>query len=94
MAAVLTNIYLEPAQRKYLEQCAKRNKSNLSAEARRAIDLYRDGISLDELTLLDDATRRAAEEIAEMNAILDRGLARAKDFFQQIDALRNAEDRP
>ncbi|MFM2449718.1 MAG: hypothetical protein RIS44_2168, partial [Pseudomonadota bacterium] len=34
MTAVLTNLYLEPAQRKFLEKQAKTNGTNLSVEAR------------------------------------------------------------
>ena len=33
MAAVLTNLYLEPGQRKFLEKQAKTNGTNLSSEA-------------------------------------------------------------
>ena len=53
MAAVLTNLYLEAGQRKFLEKQAKTNGTNLSSEARAAIDLYKAGVSLGDLELLD-----------------------------------------
>lgn len=90
MALTLTNLYLEESQRKFLARRAKAAKTNLSVEARRAIDACRDGISLEELDLLDTTTKKAADDIAAMNEVLDKGLARADRFFAEIAKLKNA----
>ncbi|MBX3622259.1 MAG: hypothetical protein KF891_20025 [Rhizobacter sp.] len=88
MAAILTNLYLEPGQRKFLEKQAKTNGTNLSAEARSAIDLYKAGVSKSELELLDLATRRAKEDLDAINATLDAGQRRAELFFAQIESIK------
>jgi hemerythrin-like domain-containing protein len=97
MALTLTNLYLEESQRKFLAKRAKAAKTNLSVEARRAIDACKDGISLEELDLLDTATKKAADdiaamndEIAAMNQVLDKGQARADRFFAEIAKLKDA----
>lgn len=84
MALVLTNVYLEDVQRKTLERLAKKNHSNLSVEVRNAVDIYSTGLSIEDLQLLDDTTRRAKSDIDEMNATLDAGLVRARKFFSDI----------
>ncbi len=88
MAAVLTNVYLESAQRKFLEKQAKTNGTNLSAEMRSAIDVYKAGVSMSELELLDLATRRAKDDLDAINATLDNGQRRAELFFAQIDSIK------
>lgn len=88
MALVLTNVYLENAQKKTLERLAKKNHSNLSVEIRHAVDVYSMGLSIDDLKMLDETTRRAKVEIDEMNATLDIGLARAERFFAEMDRLK------
>ncbi len=90
MAAVLTNVYLEPAQRKFLEKQAKLNGTNLSVEVRSSIDLYRAGgsMSTSELELLDLATRRAKDDLDAINTILDNGQRRAELFFAQIESIK------
>jgi hypothetical protein len=88
MAAVLTNLYLEPGQRKFLEKQAKTNGTNLSSEARAAIDLYKAGVSLGDLELLDLATARAKADLDAINATLDGGQRRAELFFAQIASIK------
>jgi len=88
MAAILTNLYLDRAQRSFLEKRAKANGTNLSVEARSAIDLYKAGVSLGELELLDLATRRAKDDLDAIVATLDAGQRRAEEFFAQIEAIK------
>lgn len=88
MALALTNLYLESSQKKFLEKRAKENKTNLSVETRRAIDAYEAGMSVDELLLVDAATKQAAVEIEAMNETLDNGLKRAEAFFAEIAKLK------
>lgn len=85
---VLANVYLEETQKKALAKKAKAHGSNLSAEMRRAVDVYLAGVNADELRLLDDATRQAQCEIDEMNRILDAGLLRAESFFARIEEIK------
>lgn len=88
MALTLTNLYLEDSQRAFLARRAKAAKTNLSIEARRAIDAFKNGISIEELDLFDAATKQAANDIAAMNEILDKGLARSESFFEEIAQLK------
>ena len=93
MAAVLTNLYLEAGQRKFLEKQAKTNGTNLSSEARAAIDLYKAGVSLGDLELLDLATARAKADLDAINATLDGGQRRAELFFAQIESIKAGSPR-
>jgi hypothetical protein len=88
MSAVLTNLYLEAPQRRFLESRAKKHGTNLSSEARAAIDLYKAGVSLPELELLDAATQRAKADLDAIAAVYDRADRRAKKFFAQIEAIK------
>jgi len=88
MSAVLTNLYLETPQRRFLESRAKRHGTNLSSEARAAIDLYKAGVSLPELELLDAATQRAKADLDAIAAVYDGAERRAKKFFAQIEAIK------
>ena len=90
MSLILTSIYLEPRQRKALQARAKRNRTSLSVEARKAIEAYAAGLSVEELRLLDEATRKAKRDIDEMSAVLDAGVARSKRFFAAIERIRRA----
>ncbi|MBI5752949.1 MAG: hypothetical protein HZA59_12540 [Hydrogenophilales bacterium] len=87
---VLTNVYLEDTQKKALAKKAKADGTNISAEMRRAVDVYLAGMNEDDLRLLDEATKQAKVEIDEMNQILDNGLKRANKFFAEIEALKAA----
>jgi ATP/maltotriose-dependent transcriptional regulator MalT len=87
-ALVLTNIYLEDVQRKAISKKAKANGTNVSVEIRKAIDAYLAGMSVEDLRMLDGATRKAKAEIDEMNAILDAGQRRAVAFFAEIEKIR------
>jgi hypothetical protein len=85
---VLTNVYLEQAQKKAMARKAKANGTNVSVEIRNAIDAYLAGLGAEELRLLDAATRQAKVEIDQMNAILDAGQVRARKFFSEIDKIK------
>jgi len=88
MSAVLTNLYLDVPQRRFLESRAKRRGTNLSAEARAAIDVYRAGVGLPELQLLDAATRRAKDDLDAISAVYDQAELRARKFFAEIEAIK------
>ncbi len=87
----LTNVYLDAEQKKALTKRAKLKGTNLSVEVRNAVDSYLAGVTVDELQMLDAATRQAREHIDEMNAILDAGLKRSESFFREIEAIKGGE---
>lgn len=90
----LTNVYLDAEQKKALTKRAKLKGTNLSVEVRNAVDSYLAGVTVDELQMLDAATRQAGEHIDEMNAILDAGLKRSEAFFKEIAALKGEAPPP
>jgi hypothetical protein len=85
---VLTNIYLEQAQKKAIARKARANGTNVSVEIRNAVDAYLAGLGAEELRLLDAATRQTKIEIDQMNAVLDAGQARAMRFFSDIEKIK------
>jgi hypothetical protein len=87
----LTNVYLENEQKKALSRKAKSNGTNLSVEVRQAVDAYLAGVSVDELNLLDAATKQAKSEIDAMNALLDNAQKRAGKFFRDIATVKRQE---
>ena len=80
----LTQVYLERAQKKGLQQRAKANGTKVAEEVRRAVDAYLAGISPDDLRLLDEGTRRAEQHLKEMAADLDRINARLDAAFARL----------
>jgi hypothetical protein len=89
---VLTNIYLEPGQKKAIARKAKANGTNVSVEVRNAVDAYLAGLGAEELQLLDAATRQAKIEIEidQMNTLLDAGQVRARNFLSEIKRIKAA----
>ncbi|MFN5803474.1 MAG: hypothetical protein ACK44V_11670 [Burkholderiales bacterium] len=67
---------------------APKNRSNLSIEVRKDVDVYSAGLSADELRLLDEAALKTKQDLDEMNALLDQSLARSKKFFEEMNRLR------
>jgi hypothetical protein len=87
---VLTQIYLEPGQKKALQAKARANGTRVAEEVRRAVDAYLAGISAEDLRLLDEGTRKAERDLAEMangleglNARLDAAFARLSNVSRQ-----------
>ncbi len=84
-AMELTQVYLAPAQKKALRQRAKTNGSTMAEETRRAIDAYLEGVSPQELDMLDAATRQAEQHLAAMAADLERVNAKLERMFAEAD---------
>ena len=80
----LTQVYLEPAQKKALQAKARAHGTKLAEEVRRAVDAYLAGMSPEELRLLDEGSRRAARHLSEMSRELDRINARLDEAFSQL----------
>ena len=72
MATKLTQVYLEPAQKQGLEAKARAHGTKLAEEVRRAVDAYLAGVSPEELSLLDEGSRKAARHVTEMSEELER----------------------
>lgn len=84
----LTQVYLEPTQKKAISAKAKSLGVKPSELIREAVDTYLAGMTAEELVLLDHASRQAADEFAAMSKQLDATNARLDRAFKEIEALR------
>ena len=84
MVMKLTQVYLEPSQKKALQAKARAHGTKLAEEVRRAVDAYLAGVSPEDLSLLDAGSRKAAEHLAEMSEELDRINARLDEAFATL----------
>jgi hypothetical protein len=84
----LTQIYLEPTQKKALQAKARAHGTKVAEEVRRAVDAYLAGISPDQLDLLDAATRTAERQLKEMVQELDLINERLDRAFAQLSPRR------
>ena len=85
MPLELTQIYLEPEQKKRLQAKAKANGTKVAEEVRAAVDAYLAGISPEDLHLLDEGSRKAERHLAEMAHELDRINGKLDAAFAQLD---------
>jgi len=79
----LTQVYLEPGQKKALQAKARAHGTKVAEEVRRAVDAYLAGISPEHLQLLD-ATRTAERHLKEMVQELDVINGRLDRAFAQL----------
>jgi hypothetical protein len=86
----LTQVYLEPRQKKALQSRAKARGTRVSEEIRSAVDAYLEGITADELQLLDAASRTAAVELEAMRVTLAETNRKLDDVFARIERERAA----
>ena len=91
----LTQIYLEPAQKKALQARAKSRGTKLAEEVRHAVDTYLAGVTPDELALLDYVTREAEKHLDAMARKLDSTNRKLDQLFGQMEKLvREAGSEP
>ena len=90
MALTLTQVYLEPLQKKAMIERAREIGRKPSEAIRDAIDAYVAGVTVDDLKLLDVATKKAEKDLKEMVILLDAGQKRATRFFAEIEKIRAA----
>ncbi len=88
MALALTQVYLEPSQKISLAARAKEMGRKPSEAIRDAIDAFVAGVTVEDLKLLDVATRKAEKDLKEMVATLDAGQKRATKFFAEIEKIK------
>lgn len=88
MAMVLTQVYLETAQKKALTAKAKATGRKSSDLVREAVDALLLGVNTDELKQLDEATRRAEVDIRAMVDTLDQSAQAHRQFMVEMARLR------
>jgi predicted DNA-binding protein len=93
MALVLTQVYLEPKQKKELAAKAKATGRKSSDLVREAVDALLLGVSPAELAQLDEATKRAAADIKAMVKTLDANARSHKAFVAEMAKLRASADK-
>ena len=89
MSMVLTQVYLETAQKKALAAHAKRNGRKVAEVMRDAVDAALLGVTTEELKRLDDASRKAGEFIDAIRTDLADNTKEHKSFMRAIAKLRN-----
>ena len=90
MALVLTQVYLEPKQKKDLAARAKASGRKTSDLLREAIDSLLLGVNPADLRQLDLASRRAQRDIAAMIKSLDANAKGHRAFLAELVRLRKA----
>lgn len=90
MSMVLTQVYLETAQKKALAAHAKRSGRKVAEVIRDAVDAALLGVTADDLVRLDDASRKAGEFIDAIRTDLSANTKAHKSFMREIAKLRNA----
>lgn len=86
-AMVLTNLHLRPEQKKRMQARAKQRGTNLAEEMRNAVDAYLNGVSSEELAMLDAVSKQAATMFQEMTATLAATNASAEKVFHLLESL-------
>ena len=85
---LLTQVYLDPDQKKALQKRARAKGTKLSEEIRNAVNTYLAGVTTEELELLDAASREAEKELEAMAQILDTTNTRLDDVFVELERLQ------
>jgi hypothetical protein len=88
-----TMVYLTQEQKSGLARRARQRRTKVAAEIRAAIDAYLAGVTPQELELLDAATRRAQQDIAEMLRTAEDIVASHTRFVRQMERLRRETPR-
>ena len=89
----LTQVYLEPEQKKALQVRAKSHGTKVSEEIRRAVNAYLGGITSDELMILDAASRSAEKELQCMVTTLEATNKKLDAVFEEMERLRSDKDQ-
>ncbi len=93
MGLVLTQVYLEPRQKKDLAAKAKATGRKSSDLLREAVDALLLGVNTEELLQLEEATKRAEKDINAMVKTLDANAKGHKAFMAEIAKLRGAAEK-
>ena len=90
MAMVLTQTYLDPAQKKALASKARKSGRKVSDLIREGVDTALLGVTVADLALLDAATLKAQDEVRAMVGALRENSVEHSSFMAQIEQLRRA----
>ena len=87
---VLTQVYLEPAQKQALTNQAQKSGRKVSEIMRDAVDAAIAGVTLEDIQILDRGTQRAQSDIHAMLADLKANSTEHAAFMQEIAKLQKA----
>jgi hypothetical protein len=87
---VLTQVYLEPAQKQALTVQAKKSGRKVSEIMRDAVDAAIAGVTLEEIQTLDMGTQRAQGDISAMLGQLKENTTEHAAFMKEIAKLQKA----
>jgi hypothetical protein len=85
---VLTQVYLEPAQKMALSSQAKKSGKKVSEIMRDAVDAAIVGVTLEDIKMLDEGTKRAQSDLTAMLADLKDNTKEHTAFMRQIAKLQ------
>jgi dsRNA-specific ribonuclease len=85
---VLTQVYLEPAQKKALASQAKQSGRKVSEIMRDAVDAAIAGVTLEDIQMLDLGTKRAQTDINAMFDQLKANTSEHSAFMREITKLQ------
>lgn len=84
----LTQVYLAPDQKAALQKKAKAKGTKMAEEIRNAVDAYLAGVTLNDVELIDAATKEAQRHIDEMASELARVNKRVDSALAELDRIR------
>ena len=87
---VLTQVYLEPQQKKALTAQARQSGRRVSELMREAVDAAIAGVTTEDLRVLDEGTRRAQGDLKSMLAELQDNASEHAAFMREIAKLQKA----
>ena len=87
---VLTQVYLEPQQKKALTAQARQSGRRVSELMREAVDAAIAGVTTEDLRVLDEGTRRAQGDLQAMLAELKDNAGEHAAFMKEIARLQKA----
>ncbi len=87
---ILTQVYLEPSQKKALTVQAKQTGKKVSEIMRDAVDAAIAGVTLEEIQTLDMGTKRAQIDIKAMQTELKANSSEHAAFIKEIAKLQKA----
>jgi hypothetical protein len=87
----LTQVYLEPVQKKALTKQAKSSGKSVSELMRDAVDAALLGVTTDDLKSLEAASKSAKADIDAMLTTLQANSEAHASFMAQIKALQEAD---
>jgi hypothetical protein len=81
-------VYLEPTFKRSVSQHAKKQKRTTSDLAREGLELVLMGMSKEDMTLLDTATKQMEKHAKATGKLLDQSAKEHKAFLSEIAKIR------